>query len=246
MLDRLRRLAGSMSAGDPRPPEELARDERTRMVDRQLRGRGIRDEAVLAAILAVPRDAFVAADLRGSAYADDALPIDAGQTISQPYIVGRMTELLRVGGGDRVLDIGTGSGYQAAVLAELGCSVVSIERHASLAASARERLERLGYGERVEIRVGDGSIGDPAGAPWRGILVAAAAPHIPDALRVQLEPDGGRLVIPVGNRDRQDLILVSRSGDTWTETNDGPVVFVPLIGAQGFEDPAGHRRGSDG
>ncbi len=234
MRDRLRRLAGSTSAGDTRPPDERARDERTRMVDHQLRARGIRDEAVLAAILAVPRDAFVAADLRGSAYADDALPIEAGQTISQPYIVGRMTELLRVGPGDRVLDIGTGSGYQAAVLAELGCAVVSVERHATLAATAQERLERLGYGDRVEIRVGDGSLGDPEGAPWRGILVAAAAPAIPTALREQLDPDGGHLVLPVGDRDRQQLIVVTRTGDTWTEISDGPVVFVPLIGAEGF------------
>ena len=240
MLDRLRRLAGSTSAGevslpDNLPSDDAAREERLRMVDRQLRARGIRDEAVLAAIVAVPRDAFVAADLRGSAYADDALPIEAGQTISQPYIVGRMTELLRVGPGDRVLDIGTGSGYQAAVLAELGCVVVSIERHASLAASARERLDRLGYGGRIEVRVGDGSLGDPDGAPWRGILVAAAAPAIPTALRGQLAPDGGRLVLPVGDRDRQALITVTRTGDTWTETSDGAVVFVPLIGAEGFE-----------
>ena len=206
------------------------------MVQVQLRDRGIQDETVLSAILAVPRDAFVAADLRGSAYADDALPIEAGQTISQPYIVGRMTELLRVGSGDRVLDIGTGSGYQAAVLAELGCRVVSIERHASLAASAHERLEALGYGDRVEIRVGDGSRGDPAGAPWRGIVVAAAAPSVPPALREQLDPDGGRLVVPVGDRDRQQLIVVTRDGDGWTEIDDGAVVFVPLIGAEGFPE----------
>ena len=204
------------------------------MVEGQLRARGIHDERVLAALLVVPRDAFVRADLRGSAYADDALPIEAGQTISQPYIVGRMTELLRVGPGDRVLDIGTGSGYQAAVLAEMGCRVVSIERHASLAETARERLAALGYGERVEIRVGDGSLGDPAGAPWRAILVAAAAPRIPDRLREQLDPIGGRLVLPVGDRDRQQLIVVTRDGDTWTETSDGPVVFVPLIGEEGF------------
>jgi len=231
-----------MSTGGPdalareeRVREERVREERVRMVERQLRARGIRDEAVLAAMIAVPRDAFVAADLRGSAYADDALPIEAGQTISQPYIVGRMTELLRVGPGDRVLDIGTGSGYQAAVLAELGCAVVSIERHASLAATARDRLARLGYGGRVEIRVGDGSVGDPGGAPWRGILVAAAAPGVPAVLREQLDPDGGRLVIPVGDRDRQELIVVERRGDTWTETSDGPVVFVPLIGLGGFD-----------
>jgi protein-L-isoaspartate(D-aspartate) O-methyltransferase len=257
MFDRLRRLARSVSAdprdgagtgeatnpvrdgADPDPPggqapDDRALTERTRMVEGQLRARGIRDEAVLAAILAVPRDEFVAADLRGSAYADDALPIEAGQTISQPYIVGRMTELLRVEPGDRVLDIGTGSGYQAAVLAELGCTVLSIERHASLAETARERLTRLGYGGRVEIRVGDGSIGAPDEAPWRGILVAAAAPRVPPALREQLDPDGGRLVIPVGDRDRQELIVVTRIGDTWSEENDGAVVFVPLIGLGGW------------
>jgi protein-L-isoaspartate(D-aspartate) O-methyltransferase len=234
VLDRLRRLARSMSGPDARSPEDRARDERVRMVERQLRARGIRDEAVLAAMIAVPREAFVSASLRGSAHADDALPIEAGQTISQPYIVGRMTELLRVGPGDRVLDVGTGSGYQAAVLAEIGCAVVSIERHASLATTARERLARLDYADRVDIRVGDGSVGDPAGAPWRGILVAAAAPDVPAALREQLDPDGGRLVVPVGGHDRQQLIVVERHGDTWTETSDGPVVFVPLIGEEGF------------
>jgi protein-L-isoaspartate(D-aspartate) O-methyltransferase len=208
--------------------------ERTRMVEIQLRARGIHAEAVLAAILAVPRDEFVTPELRRSAYTDDALPIEAGQTISQPYIVGRMTELLRVGPGDRVLDVGTGSGYQAAVLAELGCRVVSIERHASLAETARERLERLGYGDRVEIRVGDGSVGAPDEAPWRGILVAAAAPRVPEAMKAQLDPDGGRLVVPVGDRDRQELIVVTRTGETWTEENDGAVVFVPLIGLGGW------------
>jgi protein-L-isoaspartate(D-aspartate) O-methyltransferase len=234
MLDRLRRFARPMSAEDPRSSEERARDERAKMVDVQIRARGVADERVLAALLAVPRDAFVAADLRGSAYADDALPIEAGQTISQPYIVGRMTELLRVGPGDPVLDIGTGSGYQAAVLAQIGCRVVSIERHESLADAARERLARLGYGDRVEIRVGDGSLGDAAGGPWRGILVAAAAPRVPEALRAQLDPDGGRLVVPVGTRDRQRLVVVTRTGDEWTETSDGAVVFVPLIGESGF------------
>ena len=229
-LGRLIRLMGGWD--DP------ARDDpglaRARMVERQLRGRGIADEAVLAAILAVPREAFVPDWLLSAAYEDEALPIESGQTISQPYIVGRMTELLHVGPGDRVLDVGTGSGYQAAILAEMGCRVVSIERREDLASSARGRLERLGYGDRVEVRIGDGSVGDPSGAPWRGILVAAAAPIVPPALTGQLDPDGGRLVIPVGSRDRQDLLVVERRGDMWSERNDGPVMFVPLIGAEGF------------
>jgi protein-L-isoaspartate(D-aspartate) O-methyltransferase len=219
---------------DPRPPDDASAAERERMVTTQLRSRGVADERVLAAIQAVPREAFVRPDLRRAAYADDALPIEAGQTISQPYIVALMTELLSVGTGDRVLEIGTGSGYQAAVLAELGCVVVTIERHRELAESARARLERLGFGDRVEVRVGDGSIGDPGGAPWRGILVAAAAPRIPDALRHQLAADGGRLVLPVGEPGRQELVVVVRDGDRWNQKTAGRVAFVPLIGEAGF------------
>lgn len=243
MLERLRRLARPLTAAADAAGRAVADLDteaaaRATMVERQLRGRGIRDEAVLAAILAVPREAFVRPDLRSSAHDDDALPIEAGQTISQPWIVARMTELLgvRPGAGDRVLDIGTGSGYQAAVLAELECHVVSIERHASLAESARARLERLGYGDRVAVRVGDGSVGDPGGAPWRGIVVAAAAPAVPEDLREQLAPDGGRLVLPVGTRDRQELVLIVREGDRFVETRHGAVVFVPLIGAGGFPE----------
>jgi protein-L-isoaspartate(D-aspartate) O-methyltransferase len=219
---------------DPRPPDDASAAERERMVTTQLRSRGVADERVLAAIQAVPREAFVRPDLRRAAYADDALPIEAGQTISQPYIVALMTELLSVGTGDRVLEIGTGSGYQAAVLAELGCVVVTIERHRELAETARARLERLGFGDRVEVRVGDGSIGDPGGAPWRGILVAAAAPRIPDALRHQLAADGGRLVLPVGEPGRQELVVVVRDGDRWNQMTAGRVAFVPLIGEAGF------------
>jgi protein-L-isoaspartate(D-aspartate) O-methyltransferase len=204
------------------------------MVETQLRARGIRDERVLGAMASLPRERFVPEQRRAIAYADEALPIPAGQTISQPWIVARMTELLAPRVGDRVLDIGTGSGYQAAILALLGARVVSIERQPELAESARARLVELGFGDQVEVRLGDGSLGDPTGAPWDGILVAAAAPAIPIPLREQLSPNGGRLVIPVGNRGRQDLLLVIRHGDTWDERSDGPVVFVPLVGEQGF------------
>jgi protein-L-isoaspartate(D-aspartate) O-methyltransferase len=214
-------------------PDERAA-ARAAMVARQLRGRGIADERVLLAMGQVPREEFVRHSERELAYADEALPIEAGQTISQPYMVARMTELLAPRAGDRVLEIGTGSGYQAAILALLGAAVLTIERQPELAALARERLARLGLGGAVEVRVGDGSVGDPGGAPWDGIIVTAGAPSIPASLRDQLSPDGGRLVIPVGDRRRQDLLLVTRRGNEWVERNDGPCVFVPLVGAEGF------------
>jgi protein-L-isoaspartate(D-aspartate) O-methyltransferase len=210
-----------------------ASDARARMVADQIVGRGIRDPRVLAAMTAVPRDAFVTERDRGQAYEDHPLPIGSGQTISQPYIVARMTELLAVGPGDRVLDVGTGSGYQAAVLAELGCRVTSIERERQLAASARDRLTRLGYGDRVTVETGDGTLGLPDGAPWDGIVVGAAAPGIPTPLREQLG-DGRRLVIPVGTRREQQLVIVERHGSEWTERSDGACVFVPLVGAEGW------------
>jgi protein-L-isoaspartate(D-aspartate) O-methyltransferase len=204
------------------------------MVQTQLRARGIRDDRVLEAMARLPRELFVPEDRRSVAYADEALPIPAGQTISQPWIVARMTELLAPQPGDRVLDVGTGSGYQAAILALLGARVTSIERQPELATSARARLAELGFGGQVEVRIGDGSLGDPAGAPWDGILVAAAAPAIPVSLRDQLSADGGRLVIPVGDMRRQHLLLVVRRGDTSEERDDGSVVFVPLVGEEGF------------
>jgi len=231
-----RRVRGILDrmTGTSGPDEDRSAEARIRMVERQLRGRGIADERVLAAMSAVPREVFLDPEQQSLAYADEALPIASGQTISQPYIVARMTELLGVGPGDRVLEIGTGSGYQAAVLAAMGCRVTTIERHETLAAAARERVVELGYGSVVEIRVGDGSVGAADGAPWRSILVTAAAPAIPVALREQLDPVGGRLVLPVGPRDRQDLIVVTRNGNEWVERNDGPVAFVPLIGEGGF------------
>lgn len=207
---------------------------RATMISDQLRSRGIADERVLQAMAAIPRELFVPVETRWEAYADEALPIGAGQTISQPYMVARMTELLDVQAHDRILEIGTGSGYQAAVLAWLGADVTSIERQASLIPDATARLDRLGLADRVHIRLADGSLGEPDGAPWDGIIVTAAAPAIPDALREQLA-DLGRLVIPVGPRDRQLLTVVTRHGNDWTERPDGACVFVPLIGEGGFE-----------
>jgi protein-L-isoaspartate(D-aspartate) O-methyltransferase len=206
------------------------------MVAQQLQRRGIRDPRVLEAMATTPREAFVPGVPASLAYDDRALPIDAGQTISQPYMVARMTELLEVEPGDRILEVGTGSGYQAAVLARLGARVTTIERHADLADAARDLLAALGI-EGIDVRVGDGSRGDPDGAPWDGIVVTAGAPSIPEALREQLAV-GARLVIPVGPRYQQDLIVVERRGpNDWEEWSDGAVVFVPLVGEGGWKAP---------
>ena len=203
------------------------------MVADQLRARGIADERVLAAMAAVPREAFLEPAMRDIAYRDGALAIPEGQTMSQPWVVARMTELLRVVPGERILEIGTGSGYQAAVLAYLGARVRSIERHPRLADAARQRLEDQGI-TGVEVEVGDGSAGAPDGAPWDGIIVTAAAPIVPPSLPGQLAI-GGRLVIPVGSRGTQELLVIERRGPAeWFTESDGAVVFVPLIGAEGF------------
>jgi protein-L-isoaspartate(D-aspartate) O-methyltransferase len=217
-----------------------ADEDRRRMVEAQLRARGIGDERVLAAMAEIPRERFLDVDQRPRAYADEAVPIAAGQTISQPWVVAKMTELLAPQPGDRILELGTGSGYQAAILAALGADVTSLERHALLATKARERIDELDVPGSVNIRTADGSLGDPGGAPWDGIIVTAAAPGIPNELRDQLA-DGGRLVIPVGPRDHQVLTLVVRRGDHWHETPHGAVVFVPLIGEGGFPDEQARR-----
>jgi protein-L-isoaspartate(D-aspartate) O-methyltransferase len=216
-----------------------ADDERRRMVEQQLRARGINDPRVLEAMGSIPREQFIERDFRSRAYADEAVPIDAGQTISQPWVVAKMTELLAVQPGDKVLELGTGSGYQAAILAALGANVTSLERHPVLAAKARERIDQLDLPGTVRIRTADGSLGDKSGAPWDGIIVTAAAPAIPNELREQLA-DGGRLVIPVGPRDHQILRLVVRRGDEWHDQPQGAVVFVPLVGEGGFPDEMRH------
>jgi protein-L-isoaspartate(D-aspartate) O-methyltransferase len=208
--------------------------ERHAMVERQLRARGIVDERVLAAMERVPRELFVPPELHGRAYADAALPIGEGQTISQPYMVARICEELGLHGTERVLDVGTGSGYQAAVLAELAGEVHSIERIAALADRARELLDAAGYGDRVHVHVGDGSRGLPEHAPFAAIAVAAAAPNLPEALYEQLEMRG-RLVVPVGTRWEQLLQVVVRTPEGPAVLRTVPCRFVPLIGAEGFD-----------
>jgi protein-L-isoaspartate(D-aspartate) O-methyltransferase len=203
------------------------------MVDGQLRRRGIADERVLAAMERVPRELFVPEPVRDRAYDDAALPIGDEQTISQPFMVARICEVLAVGENDRVLDVGTGSGYQAAVLAELGGAVHTIERLADLAERAREALAAAGY-QRVHVHLGDGSKGLPEHAPFGAIAVAAAAPDVPVSLYEQLAP-GGRLAIPVGGRRGQELRLVVRSPEGPAVLRSVPCRFVPLIGAEGFE-----------
>ncbi|HXG79728.1 MAG TPA: protein-L-isoaspartate(D-aspartate) O-methyltransferase [Methyloceanibacter sp.] len=217
------------------PADRHARD-REIMVRRHLLARGISDPLVLAAMGKVPREAFVPESLREFAYEDSALPIEAGQTISQPYIVARMIELLELKPTDRVLEVGAGSGYAAAVLSRIASKVYAIERHEELAKLAQARLQRLGY-DNVEIICADGTLGYPQRSPFDAILVSAGGPRIPDALKRQLKV-GGRLVIPVGRDIHQTLFLVRRTdGDNFEEEDHGAVAFVPLIGAEGWGGP---------
>ncbi len=202
------------------------------MVERQLRGRDIRDERVLEAMASVPRELFVPAQEQRRAYRDAALPIGHGQTISQPYMVARIAEALALRPGELVLDVGTGSGYQAAVLAELGADVVTIERIPELAEQARTNLAAAGY-PQVEVRLGDGTLGVPDRAPFDAIAVAAAAPAFPETLYDQLRPRG-RLVVPVGGQRAQRLEVIARSPEGPAVVHSVPCRFVPLVGEEGF------------
>ena len=202
------------------------------MVEKQLRARGIRDERVLAAMVRVPRHEFAPVELADVAYGDHPLAIGAGQTMSQPYMVASMLEAAQISPADVVLEIGTGSGYQAAVLAELAAEVFTIERHASLADSARHLLARMNYAN-VIVAQGDGSEGLRGSSPYSSIVVAAASPAIPAALVEQLR-DGGRLVIPIGDAEEQELQVVRRLGGDSTTARLYKCKFVPLIGRYGF------------
>jgi protein-L-isoaspartate(D-aspartate) O-methyltransferase len=208
--------------------------ERIRMVEEQIIYRGVRDPRVLEAMRKVPRHEFMPEAMRSQAYGDHAMPIGDGQTISQPYIVALMTELLALKGGERVLEIGTGSGYQAAVLAELCGKVYTVERVKPLADKARATLDRLGYSS-IAMKVFDGTYGWREMAPFDAIIVTAAAPDIPAALVEQLK-DGGRLVIPVGERYSQVLKKIEKSSAGVTTTSSIPCVFVPLIGNHGWKE----------
>jgi protein-L-isoaspartate(D-aspartate) O-methyltransferase len=219
--------------------EDTERDieRRHRMVAEQIERRGVRDAGVLQAMRKVPRHRFIPEAQRAHAYEDRALPIGEAQTISQPYMVAVMTALLQLTPESRVLEIGTGSGYQGAILAELAATVVSLERRPELAEAARAVYRELGI-QNVEVIIADGSCGYPPRAPYDAIVVTAAAPRVPEALKSQLA-DGGRLVIPVGAQLQQELAIVTRDGDAFREARGEGCVFVPLIGVHGWSDKGG-------
>jgi len=205
---------------------------RKRMVDGQITIRGITSPRVLEAFLEVPRHLFVSKNQQVHAYQDSPLPIGLGQTISQPYVAAYMTDLLQLTGAERVLEIGTGSGYQAAILGNLADEVHTIERHPFLADNAAQLLQSLGY-DNVTVHKGDGTQGLPGFAPYQAIIVTAAAPDVPPPLLEQLG-EGGRLVMPVGSRGGQVLLLYKREGNAFHREDLAPVAFVPLIGEHGW------------
>jgi len=212
-------------------------DLRRAMVEEQIRERGVTNPRVLEAMLAVPRHAFVPPECAATAYADQPLPIGEGQTISQPFMVAAMTEALELAGNERVLEVGTGSGYQAAVLGLLARELYTIESHPALGLAAQERLARLGYAN-VHVHVGDGTLGLPEVAPFDAIIVTAAAPRTPPPLLAQLA-DGGRLVIPVGESDHQELLQVRKRGSETTSRALHCCRFVPLVGRYGWRSQIG-------
>jgi protein-L-isoaspartate(D-aspartate) O-methyltransferase len=216
-------------------PEPSMKRQRQEMVERQIAGRGIHDPSVLAAMGEVPREAFVPRDQARYAYDDGPLPILAGQTISQPYVVALMIQQLSIGTKDRVLEIGTGSGYAAAIISRMAAEVYTVERIESLVNFSRKNLEHLGY-NNVQVHLGDGTLGWPEHAPYDAIVVAAGGPEVPQSLKEQLAI-GGRLIIPVGSEQRaQRLIKVTRTAaEQYKQETLSHVRFVPLIGEQGWE-----------
>jgi protein-L-isoaspartate(D-aspartate) O-methyltransferase len=209
--------------------------QRAEMLEKQLRRRGVSDPGVLAAMASVRREEFVPDEFRQRAYEDAPLPIGEGQTISQPYIVAAMTAALQLTGKERVLEIGTGSGYQAAVLSKMAKIVFTVESRSELASAAAARLERLGY-SNVHVHCGDGTLGLPEFAPFDAILVAAAAPAVPGPLRAQLA-EGGRLIMPVGDAENQELLYIERQGNSFLTRSLEGCRFVPLIGYHGWKEP---------
>jgi protein-L-isoaspartate(D-aspartate) O-methyltransferase len=237
-MDDSRPFSGKTKSGAPSRAASQDSSEflsaRLAMIESQLRRRGITDKSVLDAMATVPRHEFVPADLRGRAYEDAPLPIGEGQTISQPYIVAAMTAALRLTGLERVLEIGTGCGYQAAILSLLAKQVFTVECRAALATSAAHRLARLGYAN-VHVHCGDGTLGLPEVAPFDAILVAAAAPSVPPPFQLQLS-EGGRLILPVGDAELQELLFIERrAGAFHTRALEG-CRFVPLVGCHGWKD----------
>lgn len=214
--------------------EDSRKEERLRMVRDQVEARGVEDRRVLDAMREIPRHLFIPDELGAAAYHDRPLPIGSGQTISQPYIVGLMTSLLELKQNDKVLEIGAGSGYQAAILSKLARSVITVERLPEIASKAKSMMQRLGI-SNVNVVVGDGTLGYAPDAPYDGIIITAASPDIPPPLVDQLA-DTGRLVAPVGPRDLQQLVRIRKQGDRISHETFGGVVFVPLLGCHGWQE----------